>query len=101
MKSLVDTKPKNSLTSYPAQHISEATMAKPGDALPCMTQKGILILLTKVMEGNNGRDKNCNYDFFPLSKHCFNIADGLIDDMFGSQLLSKICRFPWAVNRLT
>lgn len=34
IKSLVDTKAKNSLTSYPAQSISEATAARPRAALP-------------------------------------------------------------------
>lgn len=64
IKSLVDIKAKNSLTSYPAQSISEATAARPRAALPYVTQKGILILLTEVVEGNNGKDKNSNYDFF-------------------------------------
>ena len=67
-------------------------MVGPRAALPSLTQKGILILLTQVMEGNNGRDKNSNYDFFPLPKHGFNISVGLIYDVFRSQLL-KMCRF--------
>ena len=64
IKSLVDTNAKDSLTSYPAQPISEATAARPRAALPYVTQKGILILLTEVVEGNNEKDKNSNYDFF-------------------------------------
>lgn len=48
IKSPVDTEAKNSLTSYPARPISEATAARPRAALPCATQKGILILLTEV-----------------------------------------------------
>lgn len=36
-------------------------------ALPYATQKGIFILLTEVVEGNNGKDKNSNYDFFLAS----------------------------------
>lgn len=51
IKSLVDTKAKNSLTSYPAPSISEATAARPRAALPFYAaQKGILILLTEVVE---------------------------------------------------
>lgn len=64
IKSLVDTKAKNSLTSYPAESISEATVARPRATLPYVTQKGILILLTEVVDRNNGKDKNSNYDFF-------------------------------------
>lgn len=63
IKSLVDTKAKNSLTSYPVQSISEATAA-PLCSPFYVTQKGILILLTELVEGNNGKDKNSNYDFF-------------------------------------
>lgn len=58
MKSLVDTKAKNSLSSYPAQHISEATVFRPRAALSYGTQEGILILLTEVVGRNNGKDKN-------------------------------------------
>lgn len=87
IKSPVDTKAKNSLTSYPAQAISKATAAQPRAALPDVTQKGILILLTEVAAGNNGRDKNSNYDFFSLAKHRFSMADGMINDTFGSQSL--------------
>ena len=51
IKSLVDTKAKNSLTPYPAPSISEATAARPRAALPFYAaQKGILILLTEVVE---------------------------------------------------
>lgn len=39
IKSLVDTKAKNSLTSYPAQSISEATAARPRAALPLRDSK--------------------------------------------------------------
>lgn len=53
IKSLVDTKAKDSLTCYPAQPISEATAPRPRDALPCLSQKGILILLTEVAGGHN------------------------------------------------
>lgn len=89
IKSPVDTKAKNSLTSYPVEPISEATTARPRAALPYVTQKGILILLTEVGEGNNGKDKNSNYDFF-LAKHCFSMTDCMINDTLGSQLLLKM-----------
>lgn len=39
MKSLVDTKAKNSLSSYPAPPISEATVVRPSAALSYGTQK--------------------------------------------------------------
>lgn len=39
IKSLVDIKAKNSLTSYPAQSISEATMPRPRAALPLRNSK--------------------------------------------------------------
>lgn len=86
IKSLVDTKAKNSLTSYPAPSISEATAARPRAPLPSATQKGILILLTEVVGGNNGKDKNSNYDFFSA----FSMTDCMINDTFGSQLLLKM-----------
>lgn len=93
MKSLVDTKEKNSLPSYPAQTISEATMFQPRAALSYVTQKGILILLTEVVGGNNGKDKNSHYDFFFLCQCCFCMSDCLINDIFGKQLLLKMERF--------
>lgn len=65
IKSPVDTKPKNSLTSYPAQHIYSSGDTQPP---PHLTQKGILILLTEVMGENNGIDKNGDDFFFPLQR---------------------------------
>lgn len=60
IKSLVDTKAKNSLTSYPERAICAAAAARP--SLPFTPlKKGILILLTELVEGNNGKDKNSNY----------------------------------------
>lgn len=61
MKSLVDTNVKNSLTSYPAHPIAEATVVRRRAALSLT--KSILILLTEAVGGNNGKDKNFNYDF--------------------------------------
>lgn len=90
IKSLVDTKAKNSRTSYPVEPISEATTAQPRATLPYVTQKGILSLLTEVVEENNGKDKNSNCDFFFLAKHCFSMTDCMINDTFGSQLLLKM-----------
>lgn len=93
IKSLVDTKAKNSLTSYPAESISEATAAWPAAALLFFeTQKGILMLLTEREKGNNGKDKNSNYNFFfPfLAQLCFSMTDCMINDTFGSQLLLKM-----------
>lgn len=92
MKSLVDTKAKNSLSSYPAPPISEATVVRPSAALSNGTQKGFLILLTEVAGGNNGKDKNSNYDFFSLSlwQRCFCMTDCVINDIFEKWLLLKM-----------
>lgn len=84
IKSLVDTKAKNSLCPYPARHISQAGAAQSG--FPYETQKGILILLTEVVEGNNGKDKTTNYEFFPS----FSMTDCMINDTSGSQLFLEM-----------
>lgn len=86
IKSLVDTKAKNSLTSYPERAICEATAARPSLHA---AQKGILILLTELVEGNNGKDKNSNYYFFPLFpwQSFASMTDCMINDTFPSQLL--------------
>ena len=97
IKSLVDTKAKNSLTSYPAQPISEATAARPSAALPYVTQKGILILLTEVVEGNNGKDKNSNYDFFLWLQY-----DRLSDKWYiWKSFVVEDVMISWAANDLT
>ena len=100
MKSPVDTKPKNAL--IPRSISRRRPWLCPDAALLRQRQKGILILLTEIMEGNNGSDKNFNYDYFILLKLCFDIADGLINDMFGSQRLLKMCLLiAVTANRLT
>lgn len=72
---------------------------------PAFASKRNFDLLTEIMEGNNGREKNknnFNYDYFILLKLCFDIADGLISDMFGSQRLLKMCLLiVLTANRLT
>lgn len=103
LKSPVDTKPKNAL--IPRSISRRRPWLCPDAALLRSRQKGILILLTEIMEGNNGREKNknnFNYDYFILLKLCFDIAGGLINDMFGSQRLLKMCLLiVLTANRLT
>lgn len=93
IKSLVDTKAKNSLTSYQAPSISEATAARPTAALPFYAaQKGILILLTEVVEEIMEKIKTpiMIFFFFYLAKLCFSMTDCMINDTFGRQLLLKM-----------
>ena len=96
IKSLVDTKAKNSLTSYPASSISEATATRPRAALPFYAaQKGILILLTEVVEEIMEKIKTpimIFFSFYP-AKLCFSMTDCMINDTFGRQLLLKMWRF--------
>lgn len=93
IKSLVDTKAKNSLTSYPASSISEATATRPRAALPFYAaQKGILILLTEVVEEIMEKIKTpimIFFSFYP-AKLCFSMTDCMINDTFGRQLLLKM-----------
>lgn len=80
-------------------------MVMPRCCAPAFASKRNFDLLTEIMEGNNGREKNknnFNYDNFILLKLCFDIADGLISDMFGSQRLLKMCLLiVLTANRLT
>lgn len=92
IKSLVDTKAKNSLTSYPAAGYLRGHC---GPAFPLRrSKKGILILLTELVEGNNGKDKNSNYNSPP--PFCWqsfaSMTDCMINDTFPSRL-SKMGRF--------
>lgn len=66
LKSPVDTKPKNAL--IPRSISRRRPWLCPDAALLRSRQKGILILLTEIMEGNNGSDKNFNYDLFYFIK---------------------------------
>lgn len=107
IKSLVDTKAKDSLTPYPVQPISAATAARPRAALPCVTQKGILILLTEVVEGNNEKDKNSNYDlffflFFFYSGKALLQYDRLYDKWhIWKSVVVEDEMMSWAANKLT
>lgn len=98
IKSHVDTKAKNTLASFIRRSLSRRPpRLGPELPLPYVTLKGILILLTEVGEGNNGKDKNSNYDFFSG----FSMTDCMINDTFGSQLFFKMSEvIPSAPNRL-
>lgn len=72
IKSPVDTQPKNSLTSYPAQHIYSLAQ----DPLPShSTQKGILILLTEVMGEIMELIKTAIMIFFSPPENPLNLTD--------------------------
>lgn len=83
IQSPVDTEERNSLTFYPAEVIY---LGKPPPLHFLRRLKRAFWLLTEVVEGNNGKDKNFNYDFFFffLAMHCFSMTDCMINDIWKS-----------------
>lgn len=95
---------KYSLTSYPAPSISEAPSARPRAALSLRdSKKGILILLTELVEGNNGKDKKLQlWFFFSFSGKAFLRYDRWDDKWhIWKSAAVEDAMISWATNRLT
>lgn len=81
-------KAKNSLSSYPAQPISEATVVRPRAAFSYGTQKRHFDFVDRLWEEIMEKIKTPLMIFFLfLQQHCFRMTDCVINDIFEKWLL--------------